>query len=370
VSQILLLVSVTALTYVGVDACRWWAQRRRMIDVPNERSSHTQPTPRGGGLAIVAITLAGMVTSHVAMGQAVQDPRILGYLVGASVVGLVSWMDDIRSLPSLVRLAAHAIGAAVAILALGHWTDVTIPGVGSVALGWLGLPLTAVWVIGLTNAYNFMDGIDGIAAGQGVVAGLAWAVIGSMTGQGVVSTLGLLLAATCLGFLAHNWPPARIFMGDVGSAFLGYSFAVLPLLLAQPAAGPRLRGIAPVLGCLVVWPFVLDAAFTFLRRLARRENVLAAHRSHVYQRLVIGGYSHRRVTSLYAALAVAGAVLAVILTWRWDVTRSASPDGSHTAPRVAWVRDSPGAAGPWVRPVSVHAGERVPGAPEANALSM
>ena len=308
-----MLVSVTALTYVGVDACRWWAQRRRMIDVPNERSSHTQPTPRGGGLAIVAITLAGMVTSHVAMGQAVQDPRILGYLVGASVVGLVSWMDDIRSLPSLVRLAAHAIGAAVAILALGYWTDVTIPGVGSVALGWLGLPLTAVWVIGLTNAYNFMDGIDGIAAGQGVVAGLAWAVIGSMAGQGVVSTLGLLLAATCLGFLAHNWPPARIFMGDVGSAFLGYSFAVLPLLLTHLSTEPRLQGVAPVLGCLVVWPFVLDATCTFLRRLARGENVLTPHRAHVYQRLVITGHSHRRVTSLYVALAAAGALVAVIL---------------------------------------------------------
>ena len=262
-SQILLVVSVTALAYVAVDACRWWAQRRRMIDVPNERSSHTRPTPRGGGLAIVVVTLTGMVTSHVAMGQTVLDPGMLGYLVGASVVALVSWMDDIRSLPSLVRLAAHVIGAGVSILALGYWTDVTIPGVGSVGLGWLGLPLTAMWVIGLTNAYNFMDGIDGIAAGQGVVAGLAWAVIGLTASQGLVSTLGLLLAATCLGFLAHNWPPARIFMGDVGSAFLGYSFAVLPLLLNQPAAGSRLRGIAPVLGVLVVWPFVLDAAYTF-----------------------------------------------------------------------------------------------------------
>ena len=107
-------------------------------------------------------------------------------------------------------------------------------------------------------------------------------------------------------------------MGDVGSAFLGYSFAVLPLLLAQPAVGSRLRGIAPVLGVLVVWPFVFDAAYTFLRRLARRENVLAAHRSHVYQRLVIGGHSHRRVTTLYIALAGAGAVAAVLLVWRLE----------------------------------------------------
>jgi UDP-N-acetylmuramyl pentapeptide phosphotransferase/UDP-N-acetylglucosamine-1-phosphate transferase len=231
-------------------------------------------------------------------------------------VALVSWFDDVRSLPSLTRLVAHGLGAAVAILALGYWTTVSLPGVGSVGLGWIGLPLTAVWLIGLTNAYNFMDGIDGIAAGQGVVAGLAWAAIGSIAGQPLISTLGLLLAAASLGFLGHNWPPAHIFMGDVGSAFLGYSFAVLPLLLTHLSSEPRLQRVAPVLGCLVVWPFVLDATSTFLRRLARRENVLTPHRAHVYQRLVITGHSHRRVTSLYVALAAAGALVAVILANR------------------------------------------------------
>ena len=316
VSATVLLASAALLAYVAVGGLRTWARRRRMIDVPNERSSHTRPTPRGGGLAIAVVTLGGLLVVHLGVVRRPLDVPALGYLAGAGLVALVSWTDDVRSLSSLTRLVAHALGAAIAILALGHWTAVAIPGVGELTLGWLGLPLTAVWLIGLTNAYNFMDGIDGIAAGQGVVAGLAWFAIGSIAGEPLVSTLGLLLAGSCLGFLGHNWPPARIFMGDVGSAFLGYSFAVLPMLLSRLSGDARLRALAPVLGCLIVWPFVFDATITFLRRLARRENVLAAHRSHVYQRLVIAGRSHRCVTSLYVALAAAGALAAVLLAGR------------------------------------------------------
>jgi UDP-N-acetylmuramyl pentapeptide phosphotransferase/UDP-N-acetylglucosamine-1-phosphate transferase len=181
-----------------------------------------------------------------------------------------------------------------------------LPLLGPLALGWFGLIMTFVWIVGLTNAYNFMDGIDGIAGGQAVVAGLGWTLLGWLDHQPLVAALGLLLAASSLGFLGHNWPPARIFMGDVGSAFLGFTLAVLPVVAAQH--NPRLAWA----GVLLVWPFVFDAAFTFLRRLRKRENVFAAHRSHLYQRLVIAGYSHRFVTLLYIGLALAGAVLALL----------------------------------------------------------
>ena len=173
-------------------------------------------------------------------------------------------------------------------------------------MGWAGLPLTFVWIVGFTNAYNFMDGIDGIAGSQAVAAGLGWMVLGQLSGQPAVSVLGLLLASSTLGFLGHNWPPARIFMGDVGSAFLGYTFAALAV--AAVRGNPRLA----LAGILLVWPFVFDTTLTLIRRLSRRENVFSAHRSHLYQRLVIAGYSHRGVTLLYAGLAVAGALLAII----------------------------------------------------------
>lgn len=171
-------------------------------------------------------------------------------------------------------------------------------------IGWLGVPLTFLWLAGLTNAHNFMDGIDSLAGGQAVVAGLAWLVLGSLVGLPVVGLLGVLVAGSNLGFLAHNWPPASIFMGDIGSAFLGFTLATLTLI-----AG-RYDDRLPAIGALFIWPFLFDATATMISRLRRRENIFQPHRSHFYQRLVIGGYSHRFVTLLYSYLALTGAFLA------------------------------------------------------------
>jgi UDP-N-acetylmuramyl pentapeptide phosphotransferase/UDP-N-acetylglucosamine-1-phosphate transferase len=151
-----------------------------------------------------------------------------------------------------------------------------------------------------------MDGIDGIAGGQAVVAGLGWTIIGLIDGQSFVGLIGVLLGASSLGFLFHNWPPARIFMGDVGSAFIGFSLAVLPIIGAQ--GNPRFM----VAGILVVWPFIFDTSFTLVRRLINKENIFEAHRSHIYQRLVTSGYSHRFVTLIYIGLASIGTVIALL----------------------------------------------------------
>jgi len=211
-------------------------------------------------------------------------------------------------------LATHAAGALLILLAVGFWPSVDLPFVGSVHWGWLGVPLAFFWVVGLTNAYNFMDGIDGLAGSQAVIAGDAWAGLGWLRGEPLVSLLGLLVAGSSLGFLLHNWPPARIFMGDVGSAFLGFTFAALAVVAALQ--NPRFA----VAGILLVWPFVFDTSFTLVRRLCHRENVFAAHRSHLYQRLVIAGYSHRTVTLLYVGLALVGALLAIV--WVLDLPGS------------------------------------------------
>jgi UDP-N-acetylmuramyl pentapeptide phosphotransferase/UDP-N-acetylglucosamine-1-phosphate transferase len=308
-----LSIVTAGASYGGVTALRLWAERRQILDVPNERSSHSRPTPRGGGLVIVILSTLGLAVAWL-LSPIWHPAALLAYLAAAWLIAGVSWLDDLRSLPNRVRFAAHSLGAILAILAFGAWRVVSIPLIGPLDLGVLGLFITFIWIAGLTNAYNFMDGIDGIAGGQAVVAGLGWAFLGWRDNQPLVAALGLLLAATSLGFLGHNWPPARIFMGDVGSAFLGYTFAVLPVIAAQH--NPRLA----VAGVLLVWPFVFDAAFTFLRRLRHHENVFAAHRSHLYQRLVIAGHSHRTVTRLYIGLAATGAMLAA----RWYSDGSAS----------------------------------------------
>ncbi len=232
---------------------------------------------------------------------------LFAFLIAAWSVAAISWLDDVRSLPNRVRFAIHGLSAILVVLVFGYWRVVPIPLVGPVDFGLLGFALTFFWIVGLTNAYNFMDGIDGIAGGQAVVAGAGWVILAWLTEQPLVGALGLFVAASSLGFLGHNWPPARLFMGDVGSAFLGFSFAVLPVIAAREDSRLAVGGL------LLVWPFVFDAGFTFLRRLRRGENVFAAHRSHLYQRLVIAGHTHRYVSTLYIGLAVAG--LALALAW-------------------------------------------------------
>jgi UDP-N-acetylmuramyl pentapeptide phosphotransferase/UDP-N-acetylglucosamine-1-phosphate transferase len=300
-------------TYYGVARFRVWAERRQIVDLPNERSSHTRATPRGGGLVIVAVTL--LCGSLLAL---VQDPPrfwqpYLAYMAGALVVAAVSWLDDLRSLPNSIRFSIHLLGAGIAIAGLGYWDTLALPVLGTIPLGGWGAVITAVWIVGLTNAYNFMDGTDGIAGCQALVAGFAWALLGWQAGMTILAGIGLLIACSSLGFLIHNWPPARIFMGDVGSAFLGYSLAVLPVMyvfFSKDSPG------APVVGLLLVWPFVFDTAFTFIRRLLRRENVFAAHRAHIYQRMSSARSGHARVALLYSGLALVGCALARVWSTR------------------------------------------------------
>lgn len=299
-----LAVVVCVISYLTVSGIRRWAGRR-LLDIPNERSSHFYPIPRGGGLAIVIVTLAGSWLILPFGRSEVTAWHWLVFTIAALLIAGVSWLDDLRSLSTRVRFAAHLTGALVICLAFGTWKEIVLPGMGSFSLDWIGWPLTLLWIVGLTNAYNFMDGIDGIAGGQAIVAGVGWVVLGIISQQPFIIAVGILLAASSLGFLGHNWPPAKIFMGDVGSAFLGFTFAVLPVIVAR--SNPHFV----LIGILMVWPFVFDTAFTFLRRLLKRENAFTAHRSHLYQRLVISGLSHRTVDLLYVALALIGVILAV-----------------------------------------------------------
>jgi UDP-N-acetylmuramyl pentapeptide phosphotransferase/UDP-N-acetylglucosamine-1-phosphate transferase len=167
-------------------------------------------------------------------------------------------------------------------------------------------------VIGLTNAYNFMDGIDGIAAGQALIAAVGWSLLAWATQSMTVFPFAVVLGGSALGFLVHNWSPASVFMGDVGSAFLGYTFAALPLLARSPRTSAA-NDPLPLLALLFVWPFVFDSFFTFLRRLSRREHIFSPHRSHLYQRLVLAGYSHATTSLLY--LSLAGVGVAIGLAW-------------------------------------------------------
>lgn len=281
-----------------------WAGSRGVVDRPNARSSHSRVTPRGGGLAIVGVTTCAAILSAILHPGAWQT--IAAVMASGLVVAGVSWRDDVRPVSNRVRFGVHLVAAAAAVLALGPLHEVGVGSVGRIDLGLAAWPVSLLWIVGMTNAFNFMDGIDGIAGITAVAAGAAIAVAAAVLGMPALLGVSLAFAASALGFLSCNWPPARIFMGDVGSAFCGFTIAVLPLAATGGGAARLVPAVA-----LTMWPFIFDTAFTLARRLSKRENIFEAHRSHLYQRLVIAGWSHRAVSSLYGGLSAMAAAVAV-----------------------------------------------------------
>jgi UDP-N-acetylmuramyl pentapeptide phosphotransferase/UDP-N-acetylglucosamine-1-phosphate transferase len=322
VQNAILFCGAALITGSLVYVVRVMSPRLRLLDVPNQRSLHTSPTARGGGAAIVVVCLLGLAAA--ALTRLMPPwPAAIGYIVGASLIAAVSFLDDLRKVPSGVRFAVQAIGGLSVLLALARQPGL-LSGLGEPGPMWLLGGLGLVWCVGLTNAYNFMDGIDGMAATTGLVAGLAWALLAALSDQPWLAVLALLVAASCAGFVFHNWHPARIFMGDVGSAFLGFTFAFISL--AAPRQFTQFGA-----GVLIMWPFLFDTGFTIVRRLRRRENVLVAHRTHLYQRLVLAGWGQGAVTSLYAVFALLSVILAVI----WWLTTSVGVQLFITAVVVA-----------------------------------
>jgi len=280
-----------------------------LLDIPNQRSMHAQATPRGGGLAIVVVSLIGLMATLVV------EPRpdwavFGGYVAGALLIAGVSFLDDLNKVPAGYRLATHFVAAVLMVAGLAPQLTAGKEG----AIAWLIVGAGILWTVGLTNAYNFMDGIDGLAATQGIVTGTGWAVLAAVSHKPFLELFALLIAAGCIGFLIHNWPPARIFMGDVGSAFLGFTFAYLALAI-QPVTP-----LVTLVGALLLWPFIFDATLAVLRRAVRGENIFAAHRSHLYQRLVLAGWHHGSVAALYGAFAM----VVFFVGLEWQLTRSAA----------------------------------------------
>jgi UDP-N-acetylmuramyl pentapeptide phosphotransferase/UDP-N-acetylglucosamine-1-phosphate transferase len=301
-SNIGFALSSGVLTCIVTFALRRWAPRVRLIDVPNERSSHRKPTPRGGGLSFVVI--APVMTAGAILSRGITvSPGIWALFAGSMVVAAVSLADDRWCLPILVRFGAHIVGALILMAGAGWIHEVTLPGGTILSLGGWGFPLTFIWIVGLTNAYNFMDGIDGLAAGQAIIAAASMAWLAQLLGISFVSLAMAIVAGSVLGFLPHNWPPAKIFMGDVGSAFLGFMFAGWAVLTSKSGSKPL-----PFFAWVIVMaPFVFDTVATLISRIVRRQRWYEAHREHFYQRLIRRGWSHLAVTRLYlGAAAVLG----------------------------------------------------------------
>lgn len=286
---VLAVLLVLALLSAGLTwLARRYALRRQLVDQPGERRSHTVATPRGGGIAIVLSVLAAAAVGAVL--QPAMAVALAVFAAGLALVAGIGWWDDHHPLPALRRLLVHMLAAS--LLAGLVW-------------GATGSPVQAVLVFlvttALVNLWNFMDGINGIAASQAMLGAIAFALILPMP----AALLAIAVAAGCLGFLPFNFPRARIFMGDVGSGALGYLLAALIALASVTTQVAWLLLLVPVSA------FVVDAGFTLSSRMLSGQRWMEPHTQHVYQRAVKAGASHTQVTGVYILLALAGVVVMV-----------------------------------------------------------
>jgi Fuc2NAc and GlcNAc transferase len=288
----LLAVALAALLLTGM--LRRYALARSLLDIPNERSSHVVPTPRGGGVAIAVVMLLALLWLFL---RGWLDQSLLAVLAGAgALVALVGLIDDLGHVPARWRLLVHFGAAAWALVWLGGLAPLQVFSF-ALDLGWVGHALGVVWVVWLLNLYNFMDGIDGIAGVEAVTVCAGGALLFALSPAGASAwPVPLLLAAAVTGFLVWNFPRARIFMGDAGSGFVGLMLGIFSVQAAQVA--PELFWAWVIL----LGAFVVDATLTLLRRVRRGERFYAAHRSHAYQYASRRYGGHARVALAFGAI--------------------------------------------------------------------
>ncbi|WP_040262155.1 MraY family glycosyltransferase [Pseudomonas massiliensis] len=271
---------------------RGYALRKQLMDVPNSRSSHTVPTPRGGGVGIVGALVLGLPAA-VYLGLLTAADASLLALPGLGVA-VLGFADDHGHIAARWRLLGHFIAAAAGLALLDKWPVVPLYQHVCLAGLWVSIPLVfgLVWLL---NLYNFMDGIDGIAGVQAVTVCLSLAWLGYLYATPADVALALMLVAAAAGFLCWNLPPAKIFMGDAGSGFLGLVIGLLWLKIASHAPQVFWPGL------VLMGVFVVDATWTLVVRLRRGEKLYQAHRSHGYQHAA-QRWGHGRVTATVAVL--------------------------------------------------------------------
>lgn len=284
------------VSYLITAAVLEYAKKAKIVDVPNHRSSHSRPTPRGGGLAIAVTFLGGTL----ALGLAGVVPACLSTaLVGAGIaVAAVGWLDDRFEVAARVRLVVHFAAAGWVVWCVGGITELDA-GTFTLFLGPLGYVASIFGIVWFINLYNFMDGIDGLAATEAVIVGVTAALLSHLIGRNELVMVASLVASASTGFLLWNWQPARIFMGDVGSGLLGLIFATLMVYSEATKAIPA------VLWLVLLGVFVVDATATLLSRVIHGHRPSEAHRTHAYQLAVSAGFDHSEVVRYVIVLNVA-----------------------------------------------------------------
>lgn len=273
-----------------------------ILDTPNQRSSHSAPTATIGGVAIVLTFFLGMGIIYFVGNETMIVSRFFkGFIFSSLLIACMSLYDDYKQKPLSLRLVTQII-AIIVVMSFGIIINhIDLPFLRNNSLGITGYVITFLWILGLTNAYNFMDGLNGMAAGNAVVAAISLGIISISQGSNFTYIVCYALVASTAGFLVFNFPKGKLFMGDVGSTYIGFTFATLAIISSLYDNAHTSLLVVP----LLLFHFIYDTFFTFTRRFLRKENVFQAHRTHLYQLFNQLGHSHTRVTLFYCAVGLA-----------------------------------------------------------------
>lgn len=304
---LLVIFLVFLMSFIGTGMVRKYALNKEILDIPNARSSHHRPTPRGGGLAIAVLFLTAVAL--FALAGLVPVRLAVALCGGGLLVAGIGWIDDCYRVRASLRAMVHLIAALWSLYWLGGLPGLNF-GIMKISMGAAGSVLAAIGIVWVINLYNFMDGIDGITGSEAIIVGVIGGALELAHGMPALAVVSWLLASASAGFLLWNWPPAKIFMGDVGSGLLGFAFAVLAIASENSGALPLLVWL------IVLGVFIVDATATLLRRISRGERWTEPHRTHAYQLAVQAGYSHKQVTIAVIAVNVAlGSAALIAFLW-------------------------------------------------------
>jgi len=303
VNAIIGFVIAAGASWVAIYALMPLFSKLGFIDIPNERSSHDTPKPRAGGIAVILGVACGSLWFF--MMEGVHLPWI--FWIASFIVAALGIVDDKIGLPVWTRLIFQAIAIGLVINHSGAFSEFPLPAPLNFSLGWAGYAVAFIWVLGIMNIFNFLDGIDGFAGAQTLIGALVLSLI--LFGS-PMSMFTLVLAGAAMGFLFCNWDPSKVFMGDVGSSLLGFWFAIIPFYNGEFSLNSM-----TLIVVLVLWVFLSDGAFTIIRRGLNKEKIWKPHRSHLYQRLNIIGWRHRKIVSM---LVIFMAVMGACAIWFAD----------------------------------------------------
>jgi Fuc2NAc and GlcNAc transferase len=318
-SILILIVVAAAGNYFFTGWFLRYAIENHLTDIPNNRSSHDVPKPRGGGVGFVLFSLGAFFIYFIINGYLTVF-GILIFLITTAGVAVLGWYDDKKNLSVSVRFGIQLIAAVSVLIFVSGFNSFYVPMYREVSLGIAGFIAGVIWLTGSTNIYNFMDGVDGIASVQAIFAGTGWAFLGWYWGMPVIFVMNIILVTAVLSFLIYNWSPAKIFMGDVGSIYLGFYFASMPFLVAHLSDSLN-TGFTVWISALLLWPFLYDGSFTLIKRAYDGKNIFKPHRTHLYQRLNRMGWPHTKVTLLYAFFSMLSLFLMLVFIFGNELVR-------------------------------------------------